>query len=117
MIHYAGIPTPCGRKGRVRMKWIIWTLAVVSTTALIVLWFWEVRRKLREQYSMVESARSQLAAYEKRAAVAAADADVAEICRRSASIYRQAADNYNATLYRPLMYFPGYCMGFRPEEP
>ena len=50
------------RKGRVRMKWVLWLLVILSTSALIVLWFWEVRRKLREQHSMVVSARSQMEA-------------------------------------------------------
>ena len=46
------------RRGCLGMNWIVWSVALVSTTALVALWFWEVRRKLRELYSMVESARS-----------------------------------------------------------
>ena len=37
-----------------------WIAALISTSVLVILWFWEVRRRLREQYSMVESARSQM---------------------------------------------------------
>ena len=48
------------------MKWIIWLVAIASTSALVALWFWEVRRLLRQHRSMVESARCQLAAFEKR---------------------------------------------------
>lgn len=44
------------------MKWIIWLVAIASTSALVALWFWEVRRLLRQHRSMVESARCQLAA-------------------------------------------------------
>lgn len=70
------------------MKWVIWLVAIASTSALVALWFWEVRRLLRQHRSMVESARCQLAAFEKRAAEAAGNADVAEVLRRSESIYR-----------------------------
>ena len=91
------------------MKWVIWLVAIASTSALVVLWFWEDR-------SMVESARCQLAAFEKRAAEAAGNADVAEVLRRSESIYRQAAGSYNETLHRPWIYIPGRLMGFHYEE-
>ena len=98
------------------MKWVIWLVAVASTSALVALWFWEVRRLLRQHRSMVESARFQLAAFEKRAAEAAGNADVAEVLRRSESIYRQAAGNYNETLHRLWIYIPGRLMGFHYEE-
>ena len=98
------------------MKWVIWLVAVASTSALVALWFWEVRRLLRQHRSMVESARCQLAAFEKRAAESAGNADVAEVLRRSESIYRQAAGNYNETLHRPWIYSPGRLMGFHYEE-
>ena len=92
------------------MKWVIWLMAIASTSALVVLWFWEVRRLLRQHRSMVESARCQ------RAAEAAGNTDVAEVLRRSESIYRQAAGNYNETLHRPWIYIPGRLMGFHYEE-
>lgn len=98
------------------MKWVIWLVAIASTSALVALWFWEVRRLLRQHQSMVESARCQLAAFEKRAAEAMGDADVAEVLRRSERIYRQAAGNYNETLHRPWIYIPGRLMGFHYEE-
>ncbi len=98
------------------MKWVLWLLILLSTSALIVLWFWEVRRRLREQYSMVVSARSQLETYEKRAASAVSDADVTGVLQRSRSIYHQAAENYNTLLKRPLIYIPARLMGFA-EEP
>jgi len=41
---------------------------------------------------------------------------VAEVLRRSESIYRQAAGNYNETLHRPWIYIPGRLMGFHYEE-
>ena len=98
------------------MKWVIWLVAIASTSALVALWFWEVRRLLRQHRSMVESARCQLAAFEKRAAEAAGNADVTEVLRRSESIYRQAAGNYNETLHRLWIYIPGQLMGFHYEE-
>ena len=52
----------------------------------------------------------------RRAAEAAGNADVAEVLRRSESIYRQAAGNYNETLHRPWIYIPGRLMGFHYEE-
>ena len=94
------------------MKWVIWLVAIASTSALVALWVWEVRQ-LR---SLGESARCQLAAFEKRAAEAAGNADVAEVLRRSESIYRQAAGSYNETLHRPWIYIPGRLMGFHYEE-
>lgn len=98
------------------MKWVIWLVAIASTSALVALWFWEVRRLLRQHRSKVESARCQLAAFEKRAAEAAGNADVTEVLRRSESIYRQAAGNYNETLHRLWIYIPGRLMGFHYEE-
>ena len=49
-------------------------------------------------------------------AEAAGNADVAEVLRRSESIYRQAAGSYNETLHRPWIYIPGRLMGFHYEE-
>lgn len=97
------------------MKWFVWAVAIVSTSGLAALWFWEVRRNLRERYSIVESAKGQMEACRKRAADAAGNSDIAEVLRRSESIYRQAAEGYNETLRRPTIYIPGYLMGFRPE--
>mgnify|MGYP003186766107 CR=1 FL=1 len=48
--------------------------------------------------------------------VPAGNADVAEVLRRSESIYRQAAGSYNETLHRPWIYIPGRLMGFHYEE-
>ena len=41
-------------------SWVAWLIAAVSTTAFLVLWFWEVRRVLRSRRSVVESAAAQL---------------------------------------------------------
>ena len=30
-------------------SWVAWLIAAVSTTAFLVLWFWEVRRVLRSR--------------------------------------------------------------------
>ena len=78
---------------------VIFFLAVVSTTALIALWFWEVRRKLRVHYSVVVSARGQMETFERRAAAAATgDRDVTAVLRRCRR--------------NPLLGIPGHLMGF-----
>jgi len=97
------------------MKWIIWLVAIASTSALVVLWFWEVRRLLRQHRSMVESARSQMDSCRRRAAGSSGDADTAQVLRRCEDIYRQAAEHYNETLRRPLIHIPGCLMGFHRE--
>lgn len=68
-----------------------WIAALISTSVLVILWFWEVRRRLREQHSMVESARSQMDSCRRRAAGSSGDADAAQVLRRCEDIYRQAA--------------------------
>ena len=35
------------------MKWVIWLVAIASTSALVALWFWEVRRLLRQEHLVV----------------------------------------------------------------
>ena len=97
-------------------EWLGWLVAGISTVGFISLWFWEVRRVLRSFQSTVESAAGQLAAYRKRLAQAQQDAALQEVLRRSESIYRQAAGNYNETLHRPWIYIPGRLMGFHYEE-
>lgn len=98
------------------MEWILCLIVIVCILALIALWFCQTRRRLREQFDMVLSARRQLEDYEKKAASAVSDADVTEVLRRSRSIYRQAAENYNTALHHPLLSLPGKLMGF-VEEP
>ena len=96
--------------------WFGWLIAGISTVGFVSLWFWEVRRVLRSYRSMVLSAAGQLVSYRKRLAQAQQDAVLLEVLRRSESIYRQAAGNYNETLHRPWIYIPGRLMGFRYEE-
>lgn len=96
--------------------WFGWLLAVVSTVGFVFLWFWEVRRVLRNYRSMVQCAAGQLVSYRKRLAQSQQDAALLEVLRRSESIYRQAAGNYNETLHRPWIYIPGRLMGFHYEE-
>ena len=85
-------------------SWVAWLIAAVSTTAFLVLWFWEVRRVLRSRRSVVESAAAQLAACRRQAA--------AQILARSESIYRQAVAHYNDTLCKPWCRLPGHLLGF-----
>ena len=74
-----------------------WIAALISTSVLVILWFWEVRRRLREQHSMVESARSQMDSCRRRAAGSSGDADAAQVLRRCEDIYRQAAEQGDRT--------------------
>ena len=93
-------------------SWVAWLIAAVSTTAFLVLWFWEVRRVLRSRRSVVESAAAQLAACRRQAAGVRYDLELAQILARSESIYRQAVAHYNATLCKPWCYLPGHLLGF-----
>ena len=100
-------------------SWVAWLIAAVSTTAFLVLWFWEVRRMLTGRQSIVDSAASQVTAFHRRLAQTPADREAAAVLYRSESIYCQAVDNYNHALHRPWVYIPARIMGFRraPEEP
>lgn len=93
--------------------WFGWLLAVVSTVGFLSLWFWEVRLVLRNYRSMVQCAAGQLVSCRKRLAQSQQDAALLEVLRRSESIYRQAAEHYNAALCKPWAYFPGRLLGFR----
>ncbi len=96
--------------------WLPWLIALASTGVCIALWFWEARRLLRDRASMVESAEAQLAACSRRAAADRFDPQLAEVLRRSESIYRQAVEHYNSTLHRPWIYLPGRLMGFQSRQ-
>ena len=93
-------------------SWVAWLIAAVSTTAFLVLWFWEVRRVLRSRRSVVESAAAQLSACRRQAAGVRYDPELAQILARSESIYRQAVAHYNDTLCKPWCYLPGHLLGF-----
>ena len=90
--------------------WFGWLLAVVSTVGFVFLWFWEVRRVLRNYRSMVQCAAVSC---RKRLAQSQQDAALLEVLRRSESIYRQAAEHYNTALCKPWAYLPGWLLGFR----
>ena len=92
-------------------SWIAWALALFSTAAFLVLWFWEVHRILQSRRSIVESAQMQLSMSQRKAEV---DFDAAQICKRSEGIYLQAVQHYNNILYKPWIYLPAMLMGFRP---
>ena len=93
-------------------SWVAWLIAAVSTTAFLVLWFWEVQRVLRSRRSVVESAAAQLSACRRQAAGVRYDPELAQILARSESIYRQAVAHYNDTLCKPWCYLPGHLLGF-----
>ena len=91
---------------------IIALVAVVSTAAFLFLWFRDVRRIMRERKSTVESAKAQLSIFRDKTHKARDDPDAA-VLERSESIYRQAVEHYNRTLYKPWVCLPAALMGFR----
>ena len=48
--------------------WFGWLIAGISTVGFVSLWFWEVRRVLRNYRSMVQCAAGQLVSCRKRLA-------------------------------------------------
>ena len=98
-------------------SWVAWLIAAVSTTAFLVLWFWEVRRVLRSRRSVVESAAAQLSACRRQAAGVRYDPELAQILARSESIYRQAVAHYNDTLCKPWCRLPGHLPRHRRGRP
>lgn len=94
--------------------WAVWLAAAVCA-ALGVVWFRRAHRILCARRSMLESAKTQLAACRERAVGVRYDPGLAEVLQRSESIYRQALDLYNAALHKPWVYLPGRLMGFAPE--
>ena len=93
--------------------YIILPLAVISTVLCVFLWFREVRRVLREQKNIVESARRQLATHRGAARTAQDDPLTTAVLARSEDIYRQAVAIYNRTLQNPLYRIPANLMGYR----
>ena len=91
----------------------VWLIAIVSTTACIFFWFRDVRRIMLNRKSMVDSAASQLASWRRKTADAWDEPEIAEVIRRSESIYQQAIEHYNRALHKPLNYLPGRLLGFR----
>ena len=98
-------------------SWIAWLIAVASAALCLHLWFRAVRRIMRDRKNTVESAAGQLSVCRKKAAEARQDSGVAEVLRRSQSIYTQAVDHYNATLRKPWVHLPAVFLGLRPIKP
>ncbi len=94
-------------------SWIAWMIAGISTTAFLVLWFWEVRRILGSRRSTVESAAAQLAVCRKKAMDGQDDPTRIEVLKRSESIYQQAVAHYNNTLRKPWVWLPAILMGYQ----
>ena len=93
--------------------WIAWTLALVSTGICLFLWFRDVRRVLRQQYSIVECAEGQLKVSRAKAEGLGKTAENAAVLARSEEIYRQAVEEFNRLLKKPGMYLPAHLMGYR----
>lgn len=91
-------------------------IAIISTAAFIVLWFWVVHRELRARTHTVNSAIIQLAACRKlhmQARDGPEEQDARSILSRSLDIYHQSVMLYNQTLLKPWNRIPGFLMGFR----
>ncbi len=102
------------------MKTVIISLvAAISTTSLIVLWFWVVRRELRAKKAALQAARCQLSASKQEWMKARNGPDEAknrDILERSRSVYSQTVRGHNESLKEPWNYLPGLLLGFRREE-
>lgn len=98
---------------------IPYLIAIISTTAFIVLWFWVVRRELYAKQKMVEAAKCQLTASEEQC-VRVRDGPEGEeaqkIRKRSQSVYRQAVGIYNKTLHKPWNAIPAFFLGYRKKD-
>lgn len=92
---------------------LAWPIAVVSVIAFLWLWFWEVRRIMRNRKSTAESAVSQLKACREKGVGVRYDPELAEVILRSESIYQQAVVLYMRTLKKPWIWLPAVLMGFR----
>lgn len=98
---------------------IITFIAVVSTAALIALWFWVVRRELHEKEKAVDAARRQLAASRQhclRARDGPEEAAAWDILMRSQSVLTQAEKRYNDALKKPWIAIPAWFLGFRTAK-
>lgn len=84
----------------------------VSTAGILLLWFFEVRRVMRERKNMLESAESQLAGFRLQSAEAGHDPSLAAVLARSESIYAQACALYRKELKKPWIFLPAALMGF-----
>ncbi len=99
--------------------WMAYTIAAVSTTALIALWFWVARRELYAKQSMVEAAERQFTASRNeynRVKDGPEQAKAQEILKRSQSVYRQAIGIFNSTLRKPWNAIPALFLGFRQKS-
>jgi len=87
-------------------------LLFASTAGIIVLWFLNVRRVMREKRNMLESAASQLSGFRLQANGSPFDPELAALLSRSESIYCQAHDLYQKELKKPWIFPPAALMGF-----
>ena len=90
-----------------------WLLALASLALCLFLWFRDVRRIMREQKSIVDSAAGQLNVCRKRAAQETETSTAAAVLERSENIYRQAVESYDRMLSKPWICLPAVLMGFR----
>ncbi|MEG0924671.1 MAG: hypothetical protein RR313_07695 [Anaerovoracaceae bacterium] len=94
-------------------------LVGVSTVALVVLWFWVVRRELLEKQKIVEISKSQLVTSKQeymRVRGEPSENKVREILDRSQSVYDQSVEIYNKILRKPWNMIPAFFLDLRPVK-
>ena len=94
-------------------------IALFSTSALIALWFWVVRRELYARQKTVDAAKRQLAASRQqyaRVRDGPGEKQAREILERCQSVYRQAVNIYNEALCKPWNAIPALFLGYRRKN-
>ncbi|WP_455615562.1 hypothetical protein [Eisenbergiella sp.] len=94
-------------------------IALLSTVAFVVQWFWVARRELYAKQKMVDAAKHQLTASRQQLIRARGDLgekQAREILERSLSVYRQSVILYNKTLCKPWNIVPALVLGYRQKN-
>ncbi len=95
------------------------SLAVISTTAFVALWFWVVKKELHAKQIMIEAAKNQLTASQEQCARVRdgpEEKEAKETLKRTQSVHRQAVRIYNSTLRKPWNAVPGFFLGYRQQK-
>ena len=91
-------------------QWFIFGIAVAGT--ILISWFCDVHRIMRERKNAVEVAGVQLAACSENALRLRGDPETEAVLERSKRIYRQAVVIYDRTIQKPRNYLPALLMGY-----
>lgn len=94
-------------------------IALLSTVAFVVQWFWVARRELYAKQKTVDAAKRQLTASSQqliRVRGGLGEEQAREILERSRSVYRQSVMLYNKTLCKPWNIVPALLLGYRKRN-